>query len=133
MKPTLFIFLLTLIGFVACNEGIENTSTQKKVSPGNNKDIKEIINILKKIRSKITDQTNVLYSEYDDVKELQTEMDKDIANLEKGNLKSLEKYKVFFLPTSTFQEIATTNGWGTEYLKYARNFDLIYEKIYNKN
>ena len=34
-----------------------------------------------------------------------------------------------FAPTSTYQEISLSNGWGNEFLKLADQFDKLYEKI----
>lgn len=85
--------------------------------------------IIRLVRAKITDNTNLLWTDYDDAEELQTELDHDLLQLEKGNLSSLKKYKSYFLPTATFQEIAVSNAWGDEYLRLAGLFDGLYGEI----
>jgi hypothetical protein len=34
-----------------------------------------------------------------------------------------------FLPTSTYQEISISNGWGDNYIKLSSEFDKLYEKL----
>jgi hypothetical protein len=36
---------------------------------------------------------------------------------------------VEFLPTSTYQELAMSNGWSEEYLQIAEKLDSIYKRI----
>ncbi|WP_411768566.1 hypothetical protein [Winogradskyella sp. A3E31] len=88
-----------------------------------------IIEIIKNVRSRITDHTDVAWTKYNDAKELKEELDSDIKELEGGNLKLLEKYKIYFLPTGTFQEISIPNGWAEDFVKLANSFDQMYELI----
>lgn len=91
-------------------------------------EISEIISIIKETRNHINDSTDVIWTNYKNAQELQNEMDNDIQDLENGKLISLEKYKMYFLPTATFQEISIANGWSEEYMKLAEKFDELYEK-----
>ena len=95
-------------------------------------DLEEIIGIIKTVRQKITDDTDVTWSSYDSVAGLQAEIDKDLIELINGNLDKLNTFKNHFGPTDTFQEIALSNGWGEEFIKLAESYDLLYEKIKNK-
>lgn len=88
--------------------------------------IVEIINIIK---GTITSDSNMTWTPYKNPREAIQELDKDIINLRKGNLETLDKLKSDFLPTCTFQELATSNGWGDYYLELASKFDEIYRKL----
>lgn len=94
--------------------------------------LKLIIDIIKTIRNKITVDTDVVYAGYNSVIELQTDIDKDLDALEKGDFKALEKFKYRFGPTATFQELSLSNVWGDEFLILAERFDATYEKIKNR-
>jgi len=88
-----------------------------------------IIEIIKNVRSRITDKTDLTWTKYERANELNAELDTDILELENGNLKKLEKYNLYFLPTGIFQEIAIPNGWGEDFVKLANDFDQMYELI----
>jgi len=96
---------------------------------GEKSDMNAIVEILRTIRSKITNKTDVSWSGADSVEAFKAEMDKDIINLAKGDTSSLNTYYMYFLPTGDFQEISMSNGWGEAYLKLATEFDIHYQKI----
>ncbi len=91
--------------------------------------IQVIIEIIKNVNSRITDQTDLTWTNYSRAYELKSELQKDIKDLENGDLTKLEKFNLYFLPTGLFQEIAIPNGWGKDFVLMANDFDLIYEKI----
>ena len=138
LSQLLFLILLSLF---ACNDKTSeskmndsNTTSKKNTKEKlNETNMKEntmvLIEIIKTVRSKISDSTDVSWSGFESVNELQTELDKDIISLESGDFSSLKTYKVYFLPTGEFQEISMSNGWGEEYLKLANKFDEYYKKI----
>jgi len=91
--------------------------------------IQVIIEIIKNINSRLTDQTDLTWTKYNRAYELKSELEKDIKELNNGNLEILEKLNLNFAPTGTFQEIAIPNGWGEDFILMANDFDQLYEKI----
>lgn len=93
------------------------------------KDLSSIIDLVKIIRRKITDETDVVWTRYPSVNELQTDIDQNLRALELGDLQALESIQQLFLPTATFQELSLSNGWADEFLLLAARFDQAYEKV----
>jgi len=91
--------------------------------------IQVIIEIIKNVNSRITEQTDLSWTKYNGAYELKSELETDIQEFEKGNLQKLEKYTLYFAPTGTFQEISIPNGWGEDFVLLANDFDQLYEKI----
>jgi len=135
------LFSLVIILFVAssCKNSEENKVTTLSETEMNSmqtdlnsmleNDTSEMIALLKNIRKKITKNTDITWSSFDDAEELQTMMDKDIIAFEAGDFSSLKEYKIMFLPTGDFQEISISNGWEKEYLKLAYEFDELYKNM----
>lgn len=91
--------------------------------------IQVIIEIIKNVNSRITDETDLTWTKFNRAYEMKSELYTDIKELEKGNLEILEKFNLYFAPTGTFQEIAIPNGWGEDFIIMANDFDQLYEKI----
>jgi len=135
------LFLLVIILFItaSCKNSEENKVTTLSETEKNSmqtdlnsmleNDTSEMIVLLKNIRKKITSKTDITWSSFDDVEELQTMMDKDITEFEAGDFNSLKEYKTMFLPTGDFEEMAISNGWGEEYLQLASEFDELYQNM----
>ena len=94
-----------------------------------NKYFKEIINLLSIVKDKVNSTADVNWTTYDSAEELIDEINYCIKSIEAYDLKGLEKVKIHFLPTSTFQELAISNGWGDEYISLADKFYVLHEKI----
>jgi hypothetical protein len=90
---------------------------------------REIIDLLLLIRFRINLSTDVNWTTYESPIELLREIDNCINLLQKFDASGLERIKIHFLPTSTFQELAITNDRGEEYLSLSMKFDCLYEKI----
>lgn len=88
-----------------------------------NRNLKRVIEIIKIIDSKITNETDVIWAGYDSPDELKNEIRSDLEALIGGDLSRLEKFRIHFAPTSTFQELSMSNGWSNEYLQLAKEFD----------
>ena len=95
-------------------------------------DFKEVSDIISNIKSRISEETDTIWAGFDNVKTLIKELDSDQKQIELLDFDTLEKIMVEFLPTSTYQELAMSNGWGDEYLKIAQKFDTIHKRIKNK-
>lgn len=85
------------------------------------------IEILLKIREKITDDSDLIWTCFETADELRKEIDEFILRLDHGDENVINDIYIHFLPTSTFQEHSMQNGWTDEYMKLAGQFDKIYE------
>ena len=90
---------------------------------------KELIDIIAHVKRKITDHSDMVWTHYDDAKQLRNELDSYTLQIQTGDTSSLEDIKFLFLPTATLQEHAISNGWADEYLKLAKQFDGLYAII----
>jgi hypothetical protein len=95
-------------------------------------DFKEVSEIVANIKSRINDETDTVWAGFDNAKILTKELDSDQKQIELLDFDTLEKIMVEFLPTSTYQELAMSNGWSNEYLKIAEKFDSIHKRIKEK-
>lgn len=92
-------------------------------------DFQKIGQLLRKIKAKIQDDTDVLWTHYNDTKTFIEDLESDIKSIENCDRKTLEKIKINFLPTSTYQEISISNNWSDEFLRIASEFDNLYNRI----
>jgi hypothetical protein len=93
------------------------------------RDFKEVAEIVGGIKSKINDKTDTVWAGFDNVEILISELESDRKQIEFLNFDALKKIMIEFLPTSTYQELAMSNDWSEEYLKIAKKFDSIYQRI----
>src|SRR5262245_5768175 len=93
----------------------------------------ELIDIIEKVKDKITDSSDMAWTHYAKAKQLRDELDTIMQELKVGDLSSLEELRMLFLPTVTLQEHATTNVWSDEYLELAAKFDNLYSSIKNRS
>lgn len=89
----------------------------------------ELIDIIKKVKDKFTNESDLTYSSYNTAKELRNELNVYIDELCKGDKTSLLKLNILFSPTGLFQEHSLMNYWSEEYLILAKKFDSIYTKM----
>ena len=93
----------------------------------------EVEKIIETIKSKITIDTDLMWTHYCSIEELIAEIDLNFKLLEENNKEALRFFYFLFLPTGTLREISIQNGWGQEYLILATEFDNIYENLINNN
>ncbi len=93
--------------------------------------LEEAIDILVKIKENIKENSDCVWTSYENATEIQNDIDKYISHLEKRNTDIIDEAYSHFLPTSTFQEHSMSNNWTKEYHKLATKFDKIYEHIKN--
>jgi len=96
-------------------------------------DFQKIRQILEQIKNWITDETDTVGSGYDNGGKFLTELHQDIEKIKFCNFSTLNKLKIEFTPTSTYQEISLLNGWGDKFLKLAEDFDNLHKKITANN
>ena len=94
--------------------------------------MQEIIHIITIVKDRIKDSSDMIRTHYDSSLELRAELEGFITELHKGNAGSLEKLKLHFAPTGTFQEHSISNGWIEEYMKLSTRFDEIYQSLKSK-
>lgn len=89
---------------------------------------KLVIDILLKIKQKISDDSDLTWTRFETADELRKEIDEFILRLNQGDDNVFNDISIHFLPTSTFQEHSLQNGWGDEFMKLAEQFDKIYKE-----
>jgi hypothetical protein len=94
-------------------------------------DIESAIEILKSVKENIIEDSDFLWTSYENAEELNSEINSLIIRLVQLDLKAISDAYFHFLPTSTFQEHSLMNNWEDSYMKLAEKFDKIHER--NKN
>lgn len=92
-------------------------------------DFQKVRQILETIKAWTTDETNTLWAGYDCGKEFLIDLNADIEKIRFCDFETLERLKMEFAPTSTYQEVSLSNDWADEYLKLAEQFDSLYMRI----
>ncbi len=87
--------------------------------------LQDLINIVEKIKEKFTDESDILWINYETAIAVRVELEKYITELREDKKDCLHNLKIHFLPTSTFQEHALMNYWTEEYIQLAEAFDRI--------
>ncbi|HEV8505903.1 MAG TPA: hypothetical protein VGQ53_10900 [Chitinophagaceae bacterium] len=95
--------------------------------------IEELIEIIKKLKGKITDDSDMVWTGYETSKQLRDELEAYILELQAGNATSMEKIKTLLLPTGALQEHSISNRWGDEFLDLSEKFDHLYMRIKHQN
>ena len=93
----------------------------------------ELIDIIKKVKEKLTDDSDMVWAHYDNAKQLRDELDTNVQKLKFGDTSSLEELKMLFSPSASLKEHAISNGWSDEDLKLATKFDNIYSTMKNRS
>jgi len=88
-----------------------------------------LIEIINKVKEKITDDSNMVWTHYDNAKQLRDELDATVEKLKLGDKSALEELNNLFLPTAALQEHSISNGWPDDYLNLAEKFDNLYSMI----
>ncbi|CAD0003231.1 hypothetical protein [Flavobacterium salmonis] len=88
-----------------------------------------VIKLLKIIKSKITPDTDLLWTNYNSAEEVIAEINKIDNLLRNNDKKGLEYLGYLFAPTGTFQEISMQNDWIQEYLNLSLEFDILHEHL----
>ncbi|GAA3752657.1 MULTISPECIES: hypothetical protein [Flavobacterium] len=88
-----------------------------------------VLKILGIIKSKITEETDLLWTNYNSAEELIAEINIIDNLLQDRNIKGVQVLGYLFAPTGTLQEIAMQNDWIQEYLNLSSKFDTLYENL----
>ena len=92
-------------------------------------DFQKIAEILIDIRNRVDSDTDVVWTRFNDPRELIEDLTTDIQKLQMCDSETLSKVFMKFRPTSTYQELSISNGCGDEYLQLSKKFDYYRERI----
>ncbi len=84
-----------------------------------------LIKILETVKKLILEpRTDISWSIFDSKDELIIEIDTHIQKLKLKNFSKIKDLILLFAPTSDFQEISLSSGWGNQYLNISERFDI---------
>ncbi len=84
-----------------------------------------IIEILETVKELILEpKTDISWSIFNSKDELIIEIDAHIQKLKLRDFSKVTDLIILFAPTSDFQEISLSSGWGNRYLKISERFDV---------
>ena len=92
-------------------------------------DFQKIAEILIHIHNRVDSDTDVVWTRFNDPRELIEDLTSDIQKLQVCDSETLSKVFMKFWPTSTYQELSISNGCGDEYLQLSKKFDYYRERI----
>jgi hypothetical protein len=92
-----------------------------------------LIEILEAIKKLILEpKTNLTWSTFDSKNDLIFEIDAHIQKLKLRDFSKVKDLILLFAPTSDFQEISLSSGWGNRYLDISERFDTAIEALCEK-
>jgi len=92
-----------------------------------------IIEILESVKKLILEpRTDISWSTFNSKDELIIEIDAHIQKLRLRDFSKVKDLVLLFAPTSDFQEISLSSGWGNHYLNISERFDIAIEGSYEK-
>jgi len=92
-----------------------------------------LIGILVEIKKLILEpRTDLTWSTFDNKDELAFEIDTHIQKLKLQDFSKLKNLILLFAPTSDFQEISLSSGWGNRYLNISERFDVVIKSLCEK-
>jgi len=89
--------------------------------------IQKTINIVLEVRSKIVDESDMMWTSFTTAVELRDEIDEILLGLRNEDLSVIRTLNAHFAAASTFQDHAIQNNWSERYMELADEFDKIYE------
>jgi hypothetical protein len=96
-------------------------------------DFQKVRQILEQIKSWTTNETDTVWAGYDNGEEFLVDLNQDTEKIKFCDFETLDKLEMEFAPTSTYQEISLSNGWGDNFLKLAESFDKLHKRITTNN
>ena len=92
--------------------------------------LNEILETIKKLI--LEPRTDISWSTFDNKDELIMEIDAHIQKLKLRDFSKVKDLILLFGPTSDFQEISLSSGWGNQYLNISERFDIAIEGLCEK-
>lgn len=105
--------------------GDSNFKDASKYAMENTREIRtnKLIAILDSVKEKITDDSDVVWSNVDSPAQLRAMIDDCITGLQQRDSNSINRLHNLFAATGKIQEHSISNGWGEEFLEIAEQFD----------
>jgi hypothetical protein len=92
-----------------------------------------IIKILETVKKLILEpRTDISWSLFESKDDLIIEIDAHIQKLKLRDFSKVKDLILLFAPTSDFQEISLSSGWGNRYLDISERFDTAIEALCEK-
>ena len=92
-----------------------------------------IIEILETVKKLILEpKTDISWSTFNSKDELIIEIDAHIQKLKLRDFSKVTDLIILFAPTSDFQEISLSSGWGNRYLNISERFDIAIKGLCEK-
>jgi hypothetical protein len=91
--------------------------------------INELIVLMERVKTKISDDSDMTWVFSNSPKELRDEIDQCIIQIRNGDINGLDTLNMLFAATSAFQEHSLSNGWADEYITIAEKFDKLYHDL----
>ena len=93
-----------------------------------------LIELLESVKKLILEPiTDISWSTFDTKDELIIEIDAHIKKLKLRDFSKIKDLILLFAPTSDFQEISLSSGWGNQYLNISESFDIAIKGLCKKN
>lgn len=89
-------------------------------------------NLISKIQTYITDDSDSVWTSYDSPQELREELEEAKQQLKNNDSRCLEQLNILFAPTGSLQEHSLSNGWSKEFIQLATEFDTLHDTLKNK-
>ncbi len=92
-----------------------------------------IIEILETVKELILEpKTDISWSTFDSKDDVILDIDSHIQKLKLRDFSKIKDLILLFAPTSDFQEISLSSGWGNRYLNISERFDTAIESLCEK-
>ncbi len=83
----------------------------------------KLVEIIEIIKGKIVPETDIVWTRYNSVAELEIDLEKLILGIRANDRETYSKLETLFGPTGSFQELSIDNGWGEEFIQLSISFD----------
>ena len=83
----------------------------------------KLIEIIEIIKGKITPETDIIWTRYNSIDELNTDLSNLVQGIRTNDASTFSKLEFLFAPTGSFQELSIDNGWGEEFIQLSTIFD----------
>ena len=92
-------------------------------------DLQEFIKITRDTLARLSPDSNLFLTRFRTIDELKAVINKDLEDLEQGDLNKLINVYIHFAPTGTFSEIWIDDQWEKEELDVCGRIDELYARL----
>lgn len=87
----------------------------------------ELLDIIEKIKNRVADTSNMVWTKYNSPIELRDELNIYIGQIQLNDFDCINELNSLFGPTASLQEHAIDNSWTEEYMTLALKFDSLHK------